>query len=227
VKRSCIQRLPRCADAHGPVLRVIRGSHIRGHFVELHIRNPGLPRAVEQNTRGDQLALSGTSSTAVYGVQSTVPLISRSPMLCALATPRPRPRGSASPPKSTGSDIASPVGECRSTCDSQSALGLRLLAFAAGPGQAAVNRTIDLLMRGRDRRHIAGRARSPLRAVNPSGHRKPRRAEDCAPYRRVVVHLSDSSVCWSTATFWYEPVPSAPLPTFPELEARVSDAWRN
>ncbi|MBM3883936.1 MAG: DUF2961 domain-containing protein [Verrucomicrobia bacterium] len=32
---------------------------------------------------------------------------------------------------------------------------------------------------------------------------------------------------WSTAAFWYEPVPSAPLPTFPELEARVSDVWRN
>jgi len=62
-------------------------------------------------------------------------------------------------------------------------------AGARQPGGAS------LLMRGRDRRHLAGRARSPLRAVNHCGHRKPRRAEDCAPYRRVVVHLSDSSVC--------------------------------
>jgi len=51
-----------------------------------------------------------------------------------------------------------------------------------------------LLMRGRDRRPIAGRARSPLRAVDHCGHGKRRRAEDCAPYRRVIVHLGDSSV---------------------------------
>lgn len=28
---------------------------------------------------------------------------------------------------------------------------------------------------------------------------------------------------WSTATFWYEPVPSAPLPEFPTLEQRMAD----
>jgi hypothetical protein len=28
---------------------------------------------------------------------------------------------------------------------------------------------------------------------------------------------------WSTATFWYEPVPSAPLPQFPSLEARTAN----
>lgn len=28
---------------------------------------------------------------------------------------------------------------------------------------------------------------------------------------------------WSTATFWYEPVPSQPLPEFPNLEARTKD----
>jgi glycerophosphoryl diester phosphodiesterase len=28
---------------------------------------------------------------------------------------------------------------------------------------------------------------------------------------------------WSTATFWYEPVPSEPLPPFPSLEARTAD----
>jgi hypothetical protein len=30
---------------------------------------------------------------------------------------------------------------------------------------------------------------------------------------------------WSSATFWYEPVPSAPLPEFPSLEQRVADLW--
>ena len=30
---------------------------------------------------------------------------------------------------------------------------------------------------------------------------------------------------WSTATFWYEPVPSAPLPDMPDLEARTADIW--
>jgi hypothetical protein len=30
---------------------------------------------------------------------------------------------------------------------------------------------------------------------------------------------------WSSATFWYEPVPSAKLPEFPDLESRVKDLW--
>jgi hypothetical protein len=30
---------------------------------------------------------------------------------------------------------------------------------------------------------------------------------------------------WSTATFWYEAIPSAPLPKFPDLAARVADIW--
>jgi hypothetical protein len=30
---------------------------------------------------------------------------------------------------------------------------------------------------------------------------------------------------WSAATFWYEPVPSGPLPAFPSLESRVADLW--
>jgi len=30
---------------------------------------------------------------------------------------------------------------------------------------------------------------------------------------------------WSTATFWYEPIPSAPLPAFPNLEERTKDIW--
>ncbi len=31
---------------------------------------------------------------------------------------------------------------------------------------------------------------------------------------------------WSAATFWYEPVPSAPLPTFPSYEERTRDMFR-
>jgi hypothetical protein len=30
---------------------------------------------------------------------------------------------------------------------------------------------------------------------------------------------------WSSATFWYEPVPSSQLPPFPDLESRVRDLW--
>jgi hypothetical protein len=30
---------------------------------------------------------------------------------------------------------------------------------------------------------------------------------------------------WSSATFWYEPVPGAPLPDFPGLESRVANMW--
>ena len=31
---------------------------------------------------------------------------------------------------------------------------------------------------------------------------------------------------WSTATFWYEPVPSAPLPPLADVSARTSDIWQ-
>ncbi len=31
---------------------------------------------------------------------------------------------------------------------------------------------------------------------------------------------------WSTATFWYEPIPSAPLPPFPSVEERTEDIWK-
>jgi hypothetical protein len=30
---------------------------------------------------------------------------------------------------------------------------------------------------------------------------------------------------WSTATFWYEPIPSAPLPALPDVQARTADIW--
>jgi hypothetical protein len=32
---------------------------------------------------------------------------------------------------------------------------------------------------------------------------------------------------WSTATFWYEPIPSAPLPTMPNEEARTANIWQD
>ena len=32
---------------------------------------------------------------------------------------------------------------------------------------------------------------------------------------------------WSSATFWYEAVPSAPLPEFPNLEARTANLWEH
>jgi len=32
---------------------------------------------------------------------------------------------------------------------------------------------------------------------------------------------------WSCATFWYEPVPSAPLPALPEVQARTGSVWQN
>ena len=32
---------------------------------------------------------------------------------------------------------------------------------------------------------------------------------------------------WSTATFWYEPVPSAPLPAMPDEEARTANIWQD
>lgn len=31
---------------------------------------------------------------------------------------------------------------------------------------------------------------------------------------------------WSCASFWYEPVPSAPLPKFPSVEQRTKDLWK-
>ena len=31
---------------------------------------------------------------------------------------------------------------------------------------------------------------------------------------------------WSTATFWYEPVPSAPLPPMPDVAARTANIWK-
>ncbi len=37
--------------------------------------------------------------------------------------------------------------------------------------------------------------------------------------------LSETSDDWSTATFWYEPTPSAPLPKIPDLAARTADVW--
>ena len=39
--------------------------------------------------------------------------------------------------------------------------------------------------------------------------------------------LAETEDDWSCATFWYEPVPSAPLPEMPNLEARTADVWQD
>ena len=39
--------------------------------------------------------------------------------------------------------------------------------------------------------------------------------------------LYDRQDDWSCATFWYETVPSAPLPKLPPLEARTANLWKN
>lgn len=38
--------------------------------------------------------------------------------------------------------------------------------------------------------------------------------------------LRETQDDWSAATFWYEPVPSAPLPKLPELKVRTADIWK-
>jgi hypothetical protein len=38
--------------------------------------------------------------------------------------------------------------------------------------------------------------------------------------------LAETQDDWSTATFWYEPVPSAALPAMPDVEARTADIWQ-
>lgn len=43
--------------------------------------------------------------------------------------------------------------------------------------------------------------------------------------REVEGGLYERQDDWSTATFWYEPIPSAPLPEMPDLAARTADIW--
>ncbi len=38
--------------------------------------------------------------------------------------------------------------------------------------------------------------------------------------------LAETQDDWSTATFWYEPTPSAPLPPFPDVKARTANLWQ-
>ena len=42
-------------------------------------------------------------------------------------------------------------------------------------------------------------------------------------YKGGLVETQDD---WSCATFWYEPVPSAPLPKIPDVKARTADIWK-
>ena len=39
--------------------------------------------------------------------------------------------------------------------------------------------------------------------------------------------LAETEDDWSTATFWYEPVPSEPLPEMLDVEARTADIWQD
>lgn len=39
--------------------------------------------------------------------------------------------------------------------------------------------------------------------------------------------LAETQDDWSCATFWYEPVPSAPLPKMPDVAARTADIWKD
>ncbi len=38
--------------------------------------------------------------------------------------------------------------------------------------------------------------------------------------------LAETCDDWSTATFWYEPIPGAPLPTMPNVQVRTTDIWQ-
>ncbi|MGD0093500.1 MAG: glycoside hydrolase family 172 protein [Planctomycetota bacterium] len=38
--------------------------------------------------------------------------------------------------------------------------------------------------------------------------------------------LAETQDDWCCATFWYEPVPSAPLPQLPDVKARTADIWK-
>jgi hypothetical protein len=38
--------------------------------------------------------------------------------------------------------------------------------------------------------------------------------------------LAETRDDWSCATFWYEPVPSAKLPSMPDPSARTADLWK-
>jgi len=41
-------------------------------------------------------------------------------------------------------------------------------------------------------------------------------------WKKGLAEVTDD---WSSATFWYEPVPSAPLPPMPDVKARTADIW--
>ena len=37
--------------------------------------------------------------------------------------------------------------------------------------------------------------------------------------------LAERQDDWSTATFWYEPIPSAPLPELSDISGRIANIW--
>jgi hypothetical protein len=49
----------------------------------------------------------------------------------------------------------------------------------------------------------------------------------CGTGSEDYVGLAETQDDWSCATFWYEPVPSAALPTLPDVKARTADLWKN
>jgi hypothetical protein len=51
-------------------------------------------------------------------------------------------------------------------------------------------------------------------------HREARITIQQIAYKHSLAETHDD---WSTATFWYEPTPSAPLPTLPDVKARTAD----
>lgn len=44
-------------------------------------------------------------------------------------------------------------------------------------------------------------------------------------YDKTGSSLYERADDWSSATFWYEPVPGSPLPEFPDLESRIANLW--
>lgn len=57
--------------------------------------------------------------------------------------------------------------------------------------------------------------------IQQIGHRGTSRSP--AEYANQLYEIEDD---WSAATFWYEPVPSLPLPAMPDLAARTKDLWK-
>ena len=73
--------------------------------------------------------------------------------------------------------------------------------------------------------------REELRLDVPLAPARPDRLEEGMPHHHPADRLEErpggDEDDWSCATFWYEPVPSAPLPALPDVSARTADLWKN